>query len=211
MYNLHKTAERIKALCDTRGVSINKMLTESGAGARTYYNILSGSYPSTDKALKIANYFDVSVDYLLGISDTKQSKADKNNNKISVPVLGYVAAGIPIEEISDILDYEELSTDDFNPDYNYFGLKIKGDSMQPRIQRGDVVIVRQQNDIENGEIAIVRVNGGEATCKQVKKHSDGITLASFNPAYEPMFFPWSEVESKPISIIGKVVELRAKF
>lgn len=72
MYNLQETAKLIKELCDTHGISVNKMLTESGAGARTYYNILAGSHPSTDKVSKIADYFNVSVDYLLGRTDNPE-------------------------------------------------------------------------------------------------------------------------------------------
>ncbi len=66
MYDLQIAATRIKQLCVKHNISINKMLTESGAGARTYHNIMAGSHPSTDKASKIADYFNVSVDYLLG-------------------------------------------------------------------------------------------------------------------------------------------------
>ncbi len=163
--------------------------------------------PGSETLNKIANIFGVSVDYLLGRS---QSPTEKKGI-IKAPVLGYVAAGVPIEQIEDILDYEELDPESFNPAYEYFGLKIKGDSMQPRIADGDVVIVRKQPNVESGEIAIVCVNGDEATCKQVKKHSDGLSLISFNPAFEPMYFTAKEVEQMPITILGKVVELRGKF
>ena len=155
---------------------------------------------------KCADIFGVSIDYLLGRNDLTENK-----KSFKIPVLGYVAAGIPIEEIENILDYEELNTADYSSNYTYFGLKIKGDSMFPRIQAGDVVIVRKQSDVESGEIAIVRVNGDEATCKQLKKHEEGITLISFNPQYSPMFFTWKEVENTPVEVIGKVVELRGKF
>lgn len=66
MQSIQSTADLIKSLCDKKGVSVNKMLIDSGAGARTYYNMLAGSFPSTDKIAKIADYFKVSVDYLLG-------------------------------------------------------------------------------------------------------------------------------------------------
>lgn len=72
MYNLQTIANRLKELCDKKGVSVNKMLTESGAGARTYYNILAGSHPSIDKISKIADYLDCSTDYLLGRTDKEK-------------------------------------------------------------------------------------------------------------------------------------------
>ena len=83
--------------------------------------------------------------------------------------------------------------------------------MEPRIRKGDVVIVRIQEQVENGDIAIVFINGDDATCKRVKFSEAGLTLISNNPTYEPMFFTPAEVESLPIRFLGKVVELRGKL
>ena len=66
MDSTEKIAERLKRLCDAHGVSMNKMLVDSGAGARLYYNLLRGSYPSIDRFAKIADYFDCSIDSLVG-------------------------------------------------------------------------------------------------------------------------------------------------
>ena len=93
----------------------------------------------------------------------------------------------------------------------YFGLRIKGDSMQPRMVDGDVVIVRCQPDAESGDVVIVQVNGDEATCKRLSKHPSGISLISFNPAYEPFTYTNEQIESLPVTIIGKVVENRQKY
>lgn len=129
---------------------------------------------------------------------------------ISIPVLGSVAAGIPIDAIEDILDYEEISVD-LARSGEFFGLRVQGDSMSPRIQEGDVVIVRQQNDAESGDVVIVLINGDEATCKKLVRSDSGIVLHSFNPFYEPKYFSVEEIESLPVRIVGKVVELRGKF
>ena len=83
--------------------------------------------------------------------------------------------------------------------------------MTPRIQHNDVVIVRCQPDVDSGDIAIVCVNGQNATCKQIKKHENGISLIPFNPTYDVTFYTTTEIASLPVTIIGKVVELRAKF
>ena len=93
----------------------------------------------------------------------------------------------------------------------YIALKIKGDSMEPKISDGDVVIVRLQPDFNNGDIVIVLVNGDEATCKKIKKTPEGVMLISTNPAYEPMFYSKKQVGELPVRVLGKVVELRAKF
>ena len=166
----------------------------------------STTIPSNETLIKIANYFNVSTDYLLG------NKEEPKNKKIGIkiPVFGEVAAGVPISALNDILDYEEI-TPELAATGEYFGLKIKGDSMEPRMTTGDTVIVRSQPEVENGEIAIVMVDGETATCKKIKKTPDGLVLISLNPAYEPMFYTKREVRELPVRIIGKVVELRAKF
>ena len=201
MLNLKKIRESTKTsqqkLADNIGVSRSTVaMWETG-----------GSQPDNDNLKRIAVYFGVSVAYLLGIDD--DNKPVKKS--IKAPVLGYVAAGIPIEAIEDIVDYEELDAGQFNPNYEYFGLKIQGDSMMPRMHDGDVVIVQKQSDVESGDVAIVCINGDKATCKQLKKHTNGITLIPYNTAYEPMFFTEQEVHDKPITVLGKVVELRGKF
>ena len=167
----------------------------------------NAAMPSNDTLIRIAEYFQVSTDYLLGVNKTVSTS---KQNATKIPVFGDVAAGIPISAIEDIVDYEEITEDMANTG-EYFGLVIKGDSMEPRMRTGDVVIVRSQSTIENGEIAIIMVNGDTATCKKIKKTPEGIMLLSFNPAHEPIFYTNKEIEQLPVRILGKVVELRAKF
>lgn len=127
-----------------------------------------------------------------------------------IPVLGRVAAGIPIEANEEVIDYLEISGEmALNGDY--FGLIIDGDSMEPRICKGDIAIVRKQDDADEGDTVIALVNGHDATCKKLKKYKDGIALVSTNPAYEPMYFSASDVEEVPVRILGKVVEFRGKI
>lgn len=79
--------------------------------------------------------------------------------------------------------------------------------MSPRILKGDVAIVRQQNDCDNGKIAVVVIPGNEATVKQVKKTESGLMLIPYNKKYDPMFFTKEEIETKPVKIIGVVKRL----
>ncbi len=134
----------------------------------------------------------------------------KKSEAIIIPVLGRVAAGIPINAITEIEDTEEI-TEELAKTGNFFALKIKGDSMEPKISNGDVVIVRQQDDAETGDIVIAMVNGDDAVCKRLRKYKEGLELISTNPNYAPIYFDDETVKSKPVRIIGKVVELRAKF
>lgn len=163
------------------------------------------SQPDHGILLKLSEVLGVSLDELLG--NTNSPSKPKG---VKIPVLGTVPAGIPIEAIEDILDYEEI-TEEMSRSGKYIALKIRGDSMFPDIKNGDVVIVRLQPDVESGETAVVMVNGDEATCKKVIKRPSGITLAANNPAYEPRYFTSEEISSTPVRVVGKVVELRRKF
>jgi repressor LexA len=163
-------------------------------------------FPKDEKILKaLASLYNVTVDYLLGESQ------HENGNKALIPVLGTVQAGIPIEAIEDIIDYEELHPSMLEHGEEYFALQVRGDSMQPRMRNGDVVIVRKQSDVNHDDTAIVLVNGNEATIKRVLKSEAGIMLAPNNPAYEPKFYSNKDIAELPVVIMGKVVELRAKF
>lgn len=189
-------------LCNERGEPPTVVCRKLGLSGAAFSEWNENSVPRRATLERVADYFGVSVEYLLG----KQSR----QTKIRVPVYGKVAAGIPIEAISDIEDFEELNADEYSVG-EYFALKIGGDSMEPRFRRGDTVIVRRQEDVNSGEIAIVLVNGTEATCKKIQKTPGGVMLLSTNPVYEPMFYTNEEVEMLPVQILGKVVELRAKF
>ncbi len=177
---------------------------------------------------KIADYFGVQLDYLTGTSEYKTKKemfqhfdavADisalssdvfRLEKGMKIPVLGDVAAGTPIFTEENYIGSEEISQE-LASTGEFFALRIHGDSMSPRISEGDIVIVRQQNYAETGDIVIVLINGDSATCKRLVKYQEGITLISFNPAYKPMKYSNKEILEKPINIIGKVVENRQKY
>ena len=158
------------------------------------------------KIKEIAKFLNTTPAYLMGWEDNDKEAPQG----IKIPVLGTVAAGIPISAVEDILDYEEIPQSWQNQG-EFFALKIKGDSMEPRMESGDVVIVKQQSDANSGDTVIVLVNGDDATCKKLQKTENGIMLVSTNPNYLPMFFTNEEIVTKPVVILGKVVELRSKF
>ena len=169
--------------------------------------------PNFEVLESLADFFNVDLNYLLGKSDktTKLMIEDSQPTQgLKIPVLGTVAAGIPISAVEDILDYEEVPQSWENQG-EFFALKIKGDSMEPRMESDDVVIVKQQSDANSGDTVIVLVNGDDATCKRLQKTDNGIMLVSTNPKYPPMFYSNEDIQSKPVVILGKVVELRQKY
>ena len=166
------------------------------------------NYPRIDKIEIMADYFHIEK------SDLIEDKTDKPSSPakgIRIPVLGRVAAGIPIEAITDIEDWEEIPQS-MATTGEYFALKIAGKSMEPRMMDGDVVIVRRQSDVDSGDIAVVLVNGNDATVKQISKSDAGLTLIGWNPSvYTPRTYNKKECKELPVTILGKVVEIRGKL
>lgn len=158
------------------------------------------------KITELARVLNVTESYLMGWEDDDK----ETPQAIKIPVLGTVAAGIPISAVEDILDYEEIPQSWQNQG-EFFGLRIKGDSMKPDINDGDTVIVKQQSTANNGDVVIALVNGDDATCKKFEKLDNGIMLISNNSEYSPMYFSNEEVTTKPVVIVGRVIELRRKF
>lgn len=161
------------------------------------------------KIIAFANALDIAPGILMGLDGTS-NKATKSSNSTVIKIFGHVAAGIPIDAIEDVIDEEEIP-EELARTGEFFGLRIKGDSMEPDIHDGDTVIIRRQDDAESDEIVIALVNGNDGVCKRLKKYADSIALVSLNPNYEPMYFNQEEIVQKPVHIIGKVVELRRKF
>ncbi|NLS84180.1 MAG: helix-turn-helix domain-containing protein [Ruminococcaceae bacterium] len=158
--------------------------------------------------LTIANEYAIKLNVPLSVllGNTTANKTET----FRIPVLGYVRAGVPMEAVEEILDYEEVPARYGDID-DLFALAIRGDSMEPKFTDGDVIVCRKQSDVDNGTIAVVLVNGDDATVKTVRKTAQGISLIASNPAYTPLFYTNAECEELPVTILGKVIELRAKF
>ena len=203
---------RIRELRKKRCMTMKELGAVVGLAESTISQYETGKRePDNETLLRLGEFFNTSVDYLLGreiIADSPPEPSVPGSKWI--PVIGTIPAGTPVEAIEEILDYEEI-TPQMASQGEHFALKIKGQSMEPKISDGDVVIVRKQDDCENGEIAVALVNGDEATVKRIKKRPEGLMLIPSNPSYEPKFYSNEQVENLPVRIIGKVVELRAKF
>ena len=232
--------KKIKDLCNKAGITITGLESTLGF-ARGSLSKIDNHKPSAEKLQKIADYFGIRVDWLQGTSEYKTDDElflsySENNLAITdaipliqygadwedkikkgslIPIRGFSRAGIPNLAIEDI-NYDDPSEwEEIDPKLakagTYLALRIKGDSMQPDLNENDIVIVKSQSDANNGDIVIAKVNGDEACCKKLFKNNDGIILHSLNPSYPPMFFSQSDIQDKPVAIIGKVIELRRKF
>ena len=171
---------------------------------QAYANYERGERTPDISSYKIlASLFGVSIEVLLGDKPLDTTKS------VKIPVLGTIPAGIPIEAIEDIIDYEEIS-EEMAKKGEYFALKVKGNSMNPTIADGDIVIVKQQNDAESGKICVVMIDGQDATLKEIKKETNGIWILPHNPnsEFKPTFYTNKEITEIPIKILGIAVEIR---
>lgn len=177
-----------------------------GVSDQAVYSWYNGrTYPESKNLSKIAEYLNCSISDLTG--DIDPSSLSKS---VRIPVLGRVRAGVPLDAVEEIIDWEEIPNEIARTG-EYFALQIKGNSMSPRMCEGDVVIVKKQNTIENFQIGIVLVNGHDATCKKIRFTSDGIMLIGLNPDFQPITYSAQEIMSLPVQIIGRVIECRQKY
>lgn len=200
---MNKFSDMLRLLRKQRNITQDQLAKDMDLSKSSISMYENGQrLPSFEVLEAFADYFNVSLSVMNG---------EPENGAHRIPVVGSVRAGIPTEAVEDIVDWEEIPRAQACRG-DYIGLKVKGSSMEPRFIEGDTVIVRRQPDVKSGEIAIVFVNGDDATMKKVLKQPNGITLIAFNPAvYEPHFYSNEQIEELPVVIYGKVVELRGKF
>lgn len=197
---------QLRYYLNLRNKSQSDLAKYIGVSNGTITNYVNGTnMPRMDRIDKICEFLLINRSDLL-----EDHNNDTRPKGVKIKVLGRVAAGIPIETIEEVIDYEEIP-EEMAKQGEFFGLKIQGDSMYPRIIDGDVVIVRKQSFATNRDIVIVLINGDDGTCKQYYRFDDHIELKPFNPMYKPLVFTKEEVDRLPVQILGKVVELRGKF
>ncbi|GEM02769.1 repressor LexA [Halolactibacillus halophilus] len=161
-----------------------------------------------DILFALSNMFNVDIDYFFPVRAHAPTNVFKSTgNFIKIPIIGEIACGDPILAVENVIDYH-VEPADLLPAGNLFYLKAKGDSMEPKIPNQSLVLIREQSDVESGEIAAVLVNGDtEATLKRVKKQSGYLILDPDNSNYEPIIVD----EKNPARIIGKALQITAKL
>lgn len=196
----------LKVLREERKISQAKLAKAIGVSQSTVGMWENGTNnPEHNTLLKIADFFNVSMDHLLGIEESPKKPLTTANR---INVYGSVPAGIPLEAVEDVIDWEEIPSDWTKDGTEYIALKVKGNSMYPKYLDGDIVIIRMQPDCESGQDAIVFINGYDATLKRVLKNEKSIILQPLNPEFETKVYgPGDET----IKILGIVVELRRRI
>lgn len=201
---------RIKFLRKEKGIyqkDLAKLLDVS-IPAINYYENEKRSL-DTNSALILAEYFNVSVDYLLGKSNIRNSESIKKTN-LKIPVLGIVKAGYDYLAEENVIGYVTVNDSSLKNE-DFFALKVKGDSMVPDIYENDIAIIKKQNDFENGDYVVALINGDEATIKKAYKTDTGLLLQPSNSSFVPLIFDKKDIDTLPVKIIGVLYNITRSF
>ena len=220
---LDKFSKRLSELIKDNNTDISLLTSNLGLKSKTtIYRYMKGEMSPKITTIKvIADIYNVNPVWLMGYDVPKMQNEvykNKKNNSALVLVYGTIPAGIPMECIEDVIDTEEISLDMLKGDKQYFGLRVKGHSMEPDYLEGDTLILEKVDDCENGDDCVIMVNGNEGPFKRVFKNKNGIILQPLNTnrdsngklLYEPIPFTNEQIQSLPVKILGVVVEFRRK-
>ena len=160
-----------------------------------------------NKISDMAKVLQTTPAYLMGWEDARD---DSTTQAVRINVYGSIPAGIPMEAIEDIEDWEDIPQAWTAGGKEYFGLKVKGDSMLPKFEDGDTIILRKTDQCESGQICAVYVNGYNATLKKViiTDQPAQIILQPLNADYDPMVYDYDPANPDYVRICGVVVEIR---
>lgn len=202
-------AKNLKKAMEDANINATELSEKTGLSKSTISRYLSGGYIAKQRSLyKLSKALGISPVELF--PDTVNDLSD-SNHVYEIKILGKVVAGVPMEAIEDITGTIRIT----NPDAangHYYGLRVEGQSMEPEMHEGDLLIIHEQSYFDSGDICIVYIDGHDATVKKVQKSKDGLTLIGYNTVvYPPRFYSASEVESLPVRVVGKVVEVRRKY
>ena len=170
--------------------------------------------PNPDMLLRIAELFNVSVDYLVGMTDEKPLSAPvqqiielNHQNVYMIPVYENAAAGFGALASDEVIDYTPLYIGSPSEATETICIKVTGDSMYPKIENGDIVQVHKQTSVDNGSVAVVLLDGDEGLVKKIYYGADWIELHSFNPMYKTMRFNGRDVERvRVVGLVKKVIK-----
>lgn len=195
-------AENLKKLLEENGKTQSDLVNHFGITASTISDWCNAKkYPRVDKVQKLADYFGV----LKSDLTEKATDLEPYNPTKRIPILGYISAGLPLYAEEHV---EGHTYTDLNGGSEYFALRVKGDSMTAaRIFEGDLVIIRKQDIVDNGEIAVVMVNDDEATVKIFNRTGSIVTLTpqSYNPEHKIQVY---DLRHTNIRILGKVIRVQ---
>jgi repressor LexA len=203
---MESLADRLRIVREEKGLSLRALAKELNIHFSTLGSYEQGRRnPDVETLARLANYYGVSTDYLLGIVDIPkvrlkgEVKLKPSKPQKMIPLLGRVSAGNGVHAEDDVIGEVSVDADEAVD----FALTVQGHSMHPKFMNGDIVFVRKQPTVRNGQIAVVRINGEDGVIKYFFKRADGVVLKSENPEYKPQFIPATKWDQE-CGIIGIV-------
>lgn len=204
---------RIKQLREENNITqiqLAKKLNKTQQTISLYEN--GTNEPDLDSYIILSKLFNRSIEYIAGKSDVNidSNVFPINDNPVKVPVVGRISAGLPILAQENIEGYEFAPSSMIKEGFEYFYLKVQGDSMNLKFNNGDIVLVQKQDELENNEIGVILVNGYDATVKKYKSENGLVILEpmSTNPENTVQIYNPKDIS---IKIIGKVVSYQGKI
>lgn len=197
----------LKYYMNIRGIDQAYIVNRLGLTASTISDWVNGKkYPRVDAMQRLADLLGVTI---ADLTDDQNVRTPLPAGLTPVrmrriPILGHVAAGVPIMAEREYEEYEDDATG-IPCDYV---LRVEGDSMEPRILNGDIVFVRQQPDVDDGQIAVVGIDDS-VTLKVIYHMPGGLQLVSLNPKYKPMIYTQDNTDY--LAIIGKAVAFKRRL
>ncbi len=205
-------SQRLKELRKLRGLSQAALSQLLGVSQQAVGKWETGrSTPDPQTVAAIAAELGVSADYLLGVEGEAPARRGpvapyRAAQECRIPVIGTVRAGYGALALEEDYGEEYARVKDPN---SYFYLKVKGDSMEPRISDGDLALVHRQNTLNSGELGVVVFGEGEGTLKKYVVRGNTVVLQPFNPAYPSQILVGEDLDH--LYIAGKVVETKTKW
>ncbi len=204
------TLNKIIFLLDKNNLKQKDLMDYLNLEKSTFSAWKAGKSASYKKHIsEIANFFNVSTDYLL--NDDTDTSIPSNieslpNEKVHlIPVYESVSAGFGAYACSDIVDYIPLFINNSADVSDTLCIKVTGDSMYPKIEDGDIIVVRKQSSVDSGQIAVVLIDNEDGVVKKVVYDKDAVELVSINPMYPPRHFEGNDILR--LSIVGLVKQI----
>lgn len=212
-------SNRLNTAMRIRNIKATDLSEKTGIAKSSLSEYINGKYEAKqDGVYLLAKALSVNEAWLMGLDIPMERNFDKNiqetgntiSNSAVVFVYGSIPAGVPMECIEDIIDTEEVPANMLRGGKQYFGLKVKGNSMEPEYLDGDTLILEKVDNCESGDDCVIMVNGNDGTFKRVFKNENGIILQPLNSEYAPLVFTNEQIENLPVKVIGIVEEIRRK-
>lgn len=194
------------SLCNSRNIPPTKVCTDLGMAKSTFTYWKDDTIPREATLYKIADYFGVTQEYLLREDDAQSETVELDPSSLyMIPLFENASAGFGAYASDQIDDYMPLYFANPAEATNTICIKVRGDSMYPKIEDGDIIQVHKQSDVASGDIAVVLLDGDQGLVKKVTFGTDWLELHSINPMYPPMHFDGASLAR--VRIVGLVTQV----